>query len=240
MAETGHARNVERFTQLLSFVTSYGADYAPSNTKITILNLQAKLAASLAGIDGVSAARAPLTVAVNERENAFADLRRLTTRVLNSFAASEAPQNAIDDAKTLKRKIDGVRAKALPQDNPNTPDDESQGNSVSQQSYTQLTEHLDNLIELLDGSGTYAPNETELQLATLQTYSISLKNANNAVINSTTPLSNKRIARDEVFYADGTGLVDLAGLVKKYVKSLYGADSPQYQQISGLKFSRPR
>ena len=54
MAETGHARNVERFTQLVSFVTSYGADYAPSNTKITILNLQSKITASLAGIDGVS------------------------------------------------------------------------------------------------------------------------------------------------------------------------------------------
>jgi len=58
MAESGHARNVERFTQLLSFVTSYGADYAPSNTNITILNLQAKLTASLAGIDGVSTAHA--------------------------------------------------------------------------------------------------------------------------------------------------------------------------------------
>jgi len=240
MAESGHARNVERFTQLLSFVTSYGADYAPSNTNITILNLQAKLTASLAGIDGVSTTRAPLTVAINERQNAFADLRRLTTRVVNSFAASGAPQNAVDDAKSLKRKIDGVRAKALPQDNPNTPDDESQGNSVSQQSYTQLTEHLDNLIELLDGSGTYAPNETELQIGALQTYSTSLKSANNSVINSTTPLSNSRIARDEVLYADGTGLVDLAGLVKKYVKSLYGADSPQYQQISGLEFKRPR
>jgi len=240
MAETGHARNVERFTQLLSFVTSYGADYAPSNTTITTLNLQTKLTASLVGIDGVSTAHAGLKVAVNDRENTFADLRPLTTRVVNSFAASGAPQNAVDDAKTLKRKIDGVRAKALPQDNPNTPEDESQGNSVSQRSYTQLTEHLDNLIELLDNSGTYNPNETELQIGALQAYSTSLKNANTNVINNTTPVSNKRIARDEVLYADGTGLVDLAGLVKKYVKSLYGADSPQYQQISGLEFSRVR
>ena len=240
MAETGHARNVERFTQLLSFVTSYGADYAPSNTTITILNLQTKLTASLAGIDGVSTAHAGLKLAVNDRENTFADLRPLTTRVVNSFAASGAPQNAVDDAKTLKRKIDGVRAKALPQDDPNTPEDESQGNSVSQRSFTQLTEHLDNLIELLDNSGIYAPNETELQIGALQTYSTSLKNANTNVINNTTPVSNKRITRDEVLYADGTGLVDLAGLVKKYVKSVYGADSPQYQQISGLEFKRPR
>ena len=240
MAETGHARNVERFTQLVSFVTNYGADYAPSNTKITILNLQTKLTASLAGIDGVSTAHAGLKVAVNDRENTFADLRPLTTRVVNSFAASGAPENAVDDAKTLKRKIDGVRAKALPQDNPNTPEDESQGNSVSQRSYTQLTEHFDNLIELLDNSGIYAPNETELQIGALQAYSTSLKNANTNVINNTTPVSNKRITRDEALYADGTGLVDLAGLVKKYVKSLYGADSPQYQQISGLKFTAPK
>ena len=30
MAETGHARNVERFAQLISFVQGYGADYAPA------------------------------------------------------------------------------------------------------------------------------------------------------------------------------------------------------------------
>jgi hypothetical protein len=240
MAESGHARNVERFTQLLSFVTSYGAEYAPSNTTITIPNLQAKLTASLAGIDGVSTAHAGLKLAVNDRENTFADLRPLTTRLVNAFAASGAPQNAVDDAKTLKRKIDGVRAKALPEDNPNTPEDESQGNSVSQRSYTQLTEHFDNLIELLDNSGIYAPNETELQIGALQAYSTSLKNANTNVINNTTPVSNKRITRDEALYADGTGLVDLAGLVKKYIKSLYGADSPQYEQISGLEFKRVR
>lgn len=32
----------------------------------------------------------------------------------------------------------------------------------------------DHPIELLDSTGTYAPNEKELQIATLQTYSISL------------------------------------------------------------------
>src|SRR6185369_16666945 len=98
----------------------------------------------------------------------------------------------------------------------------------------------DNLIELLDNSGIYAPNETELQIGALQTYSTSLKNANTNVINNTTPVSNKRITRDEVLYGAGTGLVDLALMVKKYVKSVYGADSPQYQQISGLDFTRPR
>ena len=85
MAETGHARNVERFAQLISFVQGYGADYAPANTAITLVNLQAKLAESQTGIDGVSSTKAPWTVAVNERQNVFAELRPLITRVVNSF-----------------------------------------------------------------------------------------------------------------------------------------------------------
>jgi hypothetical protein len=239
MAETGHARNVERFAQLISFVQGYGADYAPSNSAISLPNLQAKLAESHAAIDGVSATKAPWTVAVNTRQNLFADLRPRTTRVVNSYAASGPSQNALDDVKTLKRRLDGVKLKAPAKGGTGTPDDDGKGSSASQQSYTQLTEHWDNLIELLDSSG-YAPNEPELTLPALTAYGTSLKNANTEVINATTPWSNARITRDEALYAEGTGLVALAGLVKKYVKSLYGADSPQFQQITGLEFKGPR
>ena len=97
---------------------------------------------------------------------------------------------------------------------------------------------MDNLIELLNSSG-YAPNEAELKLAALTAYSTALKNANTAVISATTPLSNARITRDEALYAEGTGLIALAALVKKYVKSIYGADSPQYNR-SAVSNSRVR
>lgn len=92
------------------------------------------------------------------------------------------------------------------------------------------------MIELLDNDAAYAPNEVDLQVATLQAKSTAMKAANTAVATATVPLSNARITRNGVLYNDKTGLVELAGLVKKYVKSLYGADSPQYQQISGLEF----
>lgn len=73
-------------------------------------------------------------------------------------------------------------------------------------------------------------------MAALQAKSTSMKNANNAVTASATPLSNARIERNTELYGEDTGLVDLAALVKKYVKSLFGADTPQYKQISGLEF----
>lgn len=63
-----------------------------------------------------------------------------------------------------------------------------------------------------------------------------MKLAGNLEAAAAAPLSNARITRNAELYADDTGLVDRAGLVKKYVKSLYGADSPQFKQISGLEF----
>ena len=214
MAETGHARNVEHFGTMIVFVDGWGAAYNPSNAAIELAALQAKLAAALNAIDAVTTAVAPWKVNVNFRENKFAGISQLVTRVVNSFAASGAEDNAIEDAKGYQRKINGSRATALPEDDPETPEDESQGNSVSQRSYTQLVEHFDNLIELLDNDANYAPNETELQITQLQARSAELKDANEAVVATRVPVSNARLARNAVLYDDKEGLVELAGLVK--------------------------
>lgn len=239
MAETGHAKNIANFGTMISFVSGYGSAYDPSNTTIELAALQAKLAAASGSLDGVGTALAPWKTKVNDRETAFLGLRKLVTRVVNSFAASGANQNAIDDAKAIKRKIDGARAKALPQDDPETPENESQGNSVSQRSYTQTVEHFDALIEFLTNNASfYAPNENDLKLTTLTAKATAMKSANAAVLTTATPLSNARITRDVDLYNETSGLVDVAALVKKYVKSLFGADSPQYKQISGLEFRK--
>lgn len=239
--ETGHARNTQRFQEMISFVSGYGAAYAPTNPNLDLLELNSKLTDANAGIDNVSAMLAPSKTAINNRETAFAGLRKLTTRVVNYYASTGAASNSIDDARTLKRKIDGKRAEQVVPDDPSTPEDESAVSiSASQQSYTQLVEHLDNLIALLTSDPLYIPNETNLQVASLQTLSANMKAANTAVITTFTPLSNARLGRDNVLYAQGTGLVDTAMLVKNYVKALFGADSLEYKQISGLEFSRPK
>lgn len=237
MSETGHARNAANLGQAIAFVTSYGATYNPTNSALTIAALGAKKTAADGSIDDVTTAMGPYKMVVNDRQEKFEGIRKRTTRAINALEASGASQKDVDDARTFKRKLDGARAKTLV-DDPNTDEDESEGNSVSQQSYVQLVEHLDNFIQVLIDSGSYAPNETDIQIATLQAYSADLKAANDAVANAIPPLSNARIARNEILYAEGTGLVDIALLVKKYVKSVFGADSPQYKQISGLKFTR--
>ena len=101
-------------------------------------------------------------------------------------------------------------------------------------------EHFDAAIELCLNTPQFTPNEADLQVASMQAKSAAMKVANTNVTNSITTLSNNRISRDEVLYTDATSIFELARLVKLYVKSLYGQGSPQFNQISGLKFTKPR
>lgn len=60
------------------------------------------------------------------------------------------------------------------------------------------------------------------------------------VINTESPMNNLRNTRNEILYKENNGLVDVANAAKMYVKSVFGATSPQYKQVSTLKFTNPR
>jgi len=109
---------------------------------------------------------------------------------------------------------------------------------VSQQSFDSQIESLTKLIELLTIEPAYTPNETELQISTLQTKLGNLKATNTEVVNSYTNYSNSRITRNNILYSPTSGLIDIAADVKKYVKSVYGAASPQFKQVSSLEFRK--
>jgi hypothetical protein len=238
--ETGHARNVQHFQEMIAFVDSWGAAYAPSNSAISLVNLTAKLTDAGTAMTDVTSNLAAYKAAVNVRESKFDGLRKLTTRVLNYYKSTGTAANNIADVTSVKRKIDGQRAKAVV-DDPSTPENEAENSiSASQQSYTQLVEHFGALIELLTGDSLYNPAETDLKVTALTTLKTEMANASLDVFTAYTPLSNKRGSRDDVFYASGTGLVDLAQLVKNYTKAAFGIDSTQYGQVKGLTFSRPR
>ncbi|MFT5753019.1 MAG: hypothetical protein ACI924_000224 [Flavobacterium sp.] len=63
-------------------------------------------------------------------------------------------------------------------------------------------------------------------------------NTNNAVATAYAKVSKSRLERNKTLYTDTDSLVDTAGEVKKYVKSIFGATSPQFAQVKGIKFSK--
>ena len=237
--ETGHAKNVANFEDLISFVTSYVAAYNPTKTAIKVATLNLLFTQAKTDILNVTTKTVAFNNATNTRAMLFDPLRSLSTRLVNAFIATDATTEMIKDAKTINRKLQGKRAKIVQV----TTDPNAQAPntiSASQQSYDQLIEHFTKLIELLKSEPSYAPNEAELKTATLATQLAALKTANTNVSNAYTAVSNSRIARDKTLYKEKTGLYDVSGDVKNYVKSLFGATSQEFKQVSKIKFTKPK
>jgi len=238
-SEVGHAKNVANFQDLIAFVEGYGPTYNPSKTSLTAEQLTVLHSTANASLQNVINLNTAYDDAVNSRKEAFAALRPLSTRLINALEATDASQEKIDDAKGYNRKIQGQRApkKEEPLD-PNQPAPKKI--SASQQSYDQLIQHFEGLISVLSSEPSYAPNETELQITSLQAKAQDLRDQNNQVATTYTAVSNARLERNRILYQENTGLVDTALDVKKYVKSVYGASSPEYNQIKGIKFKNEK
>lgn len=237
-SETGHSKNVANFEDLISFCTGYGTKYNPSNPTLTLAALNTLFTNAKASLTTLNTTLVPWTNAVNAREIAFKPLNPLITRVINALDSSEASAQIVADAKTISRKIQGVRAKPkkdTPVD-PNNPNPDPKSVSASQMSYDSRIENLEKLVKLLAGQPEYTPNETELQVVSLDALQGNLKTLNTTAVNTYTDVSNARIVRNNILYSPITGLVEIASSVKKYIKSVYGASSPEYKQVSALQF----
>ncbi len=235
--ETGHAKIIANFEDLLSFCAAYGSKYQPTKMAITIPALNTSLSEAQANLSAVYTANTAFMNATNKRIEAFEPLKRLATRIINALAATNASDALIDDAKGINRKIQGKRAakKATQTPNNTLPPKEI---SVSQQSFDHQIQHLAKLIELLLSEPSYTPNEQELQITNLNQLLTTLKEKNTNVLTAYVNVSNARITRNKSLYDPEKGLTTLAADTKKYLKSVFGADSPEYKQVAGIKFSK--
>ena len=239
-SETGHAKNVANFDELISFITGYGATYNPSKAGIKLTALQTIATNAKNAIGAVNSALPAYSNAVSAREAAFEPLSKLITRVSNAIKATDTTEQVDESAKTLVRKLQGTRATPKKTEEEKaaakTEGKEIKEISSSQMSYDNRLDNFDKLIKLLASVTLYAPNEAELKVTALTTFYNDLKAKNAAVVAAITPLSNARISRNDILYKPNIGLVDLALDTKTYIKSLFGATSPQYKQVSKLEF----
>lgn len=236
-SETGHAKNIANFQDLIAFVTGYGATYNPSKSALKLVQLNTLAATSQSKLAEVISKNTSYNNAVNDRMVAFDPLKVLSTRLINALETTDATKEKISDAKGFNRKLQGKRASSSPTPtDPNTPAPATI--SASQQSYDQQIQHFSGLIAVLQSEPSYTPNETDLKMVTLTAKQADLSAKNNAVSTAYTNVSNTRIARNKTLYDETSGLVSIATEVKKYIKSVFGASSPEYAQVKGIVFKK--
>jgi hypothetical protein len=237
MSEKGHAKNVENFEKLVGFVSSWGSKYKPSNSAIELNALQAKLVEAKTSLESVITSRTPYTEAVTLREESFAKVSSLIRRSMSILKSSGVSEGIFADAQSISRKALGKRATPKPAKTNNTNSTEvEKTHSASQMSYTNRHQSLVALVDLLESTSQYKPNEAELQSDSIRDFSDTLETQNTTVITNFVPLSNARAARNNVLYEAETGLFRLAKLVKDYTKGAFGVNSPEYNQIKSLSF----
>ena len=243
-SETGLATNVANFETLISYITAFGTDYNPSKNRLTIPELQKILSEAKASLNAVNVAFSAHSNAAAARESAFEPLSKLVTRANNALKATGTTTQVDDSAKTIVRKIQGSRASTKLTDEEKKAL-EAEGKEVNQISTSQMgfSDRLENFakfITLLSSIPDYVPNEEDLKTASLSASLDNLKIKNSAVLPTEVQLSNARIARNEIQDRPLTGLVDIALDAKVYIKSVFGATSPQYKQVSKLAFVKQK
>lgn len=165
--ETGHAKNVANFDELIGFCTGYGAAYNPSKASIKLAAMSTLLATAQATLATQKTAKTAFDNATNTREITFKPLKKLATKVINSLSATDALRQTVDDAKTVNFKIQGRRASAKAKTKPPVEGkaaEEDNSISVSQQSFDSNVDHFAKLIQTVTAETLYKPNEVELQV----------------------------------------------------------------------------
>ena len=235
-SEVGHAKNVANLQKLTEQVIVYTL-YNPPVDNLKVANLQTLYTTASAKLNEVEDKRNANKNAITVRQSAFENLKSTATKIINHLEILGLPSGTIDQAKSLNRAIQGGQKKAV------TPPEEGKEAtatvSTSRQSYTQMADNFGILLQLLSTITEYNPNEDDLKLANLNTYKEYLMSSTQSVDQTEAELNNKLIERDQLLYADGTGLYSIAQNVKKYVKSLYGATSTEYSNVSAIKFTSP-
>jgi hypothetical protein len=158
--ETGHAKNVANFEDLIGFCNGYGAAYNPSKISIKIPSLQTLLTSGQGVLATTKTTKTDLDNATNAREIAFKPLKKLCTKVINALAATDAASQTNDDASTANFKIQGRRAGTKAVAKPikdGQKAEEPISNSVSQQSFDGQIENFGKLIQTLTAEPLYTP-----------------------------------------------------------------------------------
>lgn len=233
-SEVGHAKNVANLQKLTEQVNVYTL-YNPPVENLSIASLQNLYTNASAKLSEVEEKRNAYKNAIAIRQSTFENLKPTCTKIINQLEILGLPAGTLDQAKSLNRAIQGSKKKTTPpleegKEAPKTA-------STSRQSYTQIAENFGIFLQLLASIPAYNPNEDNLKLTNLNTYKDSLTTANQTIDQTEAEFNNKLIERDQILYTDGTGLYTIAQNVKKYVKSLYGATSPEFTNISSIEFT---
>ena len=235
-----HVKNMQAFGKLTGVCTGLGGTYNPGQQNLQANAMAAQLNIAQQVWEEVKEAQKAYDNATNNRELGFSKIRKLSSSVYGLLKAGKANPLLLNDAQTAKRKIWGSRISKPPAvEKDKVPEVKPATRPSYGQSYLTVAEYFDQLVRTAASEPGYRPNEPELRLDSLQQTLAELFHLNAAVRDAEIKLDEARIKRNTVYYIAPDNLVDTAAAVKTYVRSVFGFQSQQHQQVQKLRFIKP-
>jgi|GEM_PF-631164 len=238
--QTSISSNLTNADELISRVSSIGSKYNPVPVAFTIPRLTELKTSSEIYADQAKKAENSWKKSSAARSLVFDSADGLVTRAFNSFSISGASEQSIQQAESKVHVYRNIRISDKP-----TADEvaaakaegkDRKTNVQHNATFDKKIENFGDIVDFMDKSGFYGPNETDISIAGLTATYEDMKSTNKICSQNGIDLDKARMLRDTVMFTKGTGLVDVLLGVKKYVKSAFGATSVQYKSISYLKF----
>jgi hypothetical protein len=233
--KTNNQKQVAAFDKVLGLCNDLGQKYSPGNNSINLAALNSLLTSAQEKVNAAFTAKMNLTELVNARQEEFARLPQIGTRVLNGLIASDASPQRIEDVKAYRNKLRGRARKTVKPEDSTTetkPADASRG-PVSYLDFESKLETFRSIVDIAGKESRYMPNEPEFSITSLTALAEKLSAMNVMVNRARLAYSNARSARKTVLYGD-TGLYGTTQRVKKYILYACGATSEQFRRVNSV------
>lgn len=239
-SQSSFAVNLDRYQILVTAVKGLGQAYAPAAAHISLAEIEKQLTAAQQAATDFNAKHAAWRKATDDRRNGFKPVRKYGTRMFRAFKTMVKDQEAVLTLEASKKKLDGTRIGKLSEGLLKSMGNDVQqpNGSVAQTGYTDLVNTLEQMQQLAALHTDYAPNEADLKIAGMSKLITDLRAANLAAVVSRNNLQLARQERNEIHCTGTVSIWQTARDVKDYILSLYGSNSPEYKQISGLRFKK--
>jgi hypothetical protein len=233
-------QNLQAFNSLIGYCTGFGGKYNPGRQNLHIENLQAQLVAVRQVLEKVKETKVHFINEVNERKQVFAQLPALSSSVLRAMVASGTSPERQASARMLLTSILGYphKAKAPVPAAGATAEGEIAKRSSLQMSYWSKVDSFSQLVKMVASEPLYQPNEQELSLDGLTKKLAELEAMNQRVSDARVYWSNARTERDNLMYGNADSMYEVARQVKNYLRSIFGFNSNEYQQVKRISITK--
>ena len=236
-AESGDAVNLGSLGDVNNFIILMDEDYQPGNDEIQPDKVAQKITDGTNALESLNSKSQAMTQTINDLAGGLKPVNALMTRVSSAAKASKASPEFKEHVIAQIKKIKGIRIKPKIKQDANTPPEKLiKYISASQTGIDNKLNNIQKLYEMLLGEPLYLPNEIELKGEAIKGLytDLKVKRDKRSLAHSAAVLARKAV--DTIFYGVPGGIYEMSGLIKNYIKSVYGGDSEQFHQVVKMQF----